>query len=172
MKRPSLESRLVMLQLVLSASVIMIFAGSALWLSSRTLDREEEPELAATAAQVAESISREWAEHSDLKRAAITALNEESPVGVRIEVQDEQRRPIHATPAGWGPGPRSETRRPGDCRGRPLALRVRDLHDLAYHQGVATSAAKSPAQDERCGFHAVARKQMGLELRVLLGRQA
>jgi len=105
---PSLESRLVMLQLVLSAGVITAFACSALWLSSRTLAREEERELAATAAQVAESVSREWDEEGDLRRAAISALSEQSPVGVRIEVLDEQHRPVHGTPAGTGPGPRAK----------------------------------------------------------------
>ncbi len=108
MKRPSLESRLVMLQLVLSASVITIFACSALWLSSRTLAREEERDLASIAAQVAESISREWDEEGDLRRAAISALSEESPLGVRIEVWDEQHRPVLETPPGAGPNPRAE----------------------------------------------------------------
>lgn len=98
-----------MLQLVLSAGVITVFACSALWLSSRTLAREERRELETTAAQVAESVSREWAEERDLGRAAVSALSEESPVGVRIEILDDQRRPIHGTPPGWGPDPRAQT---------------------------------------------------------------
>lgn len=97
MKRASLETRLVLLQLILAGAVIAIFALSAIALSTRTLEREDQQTLDGAAKQFATALEGEWAEESDLAGAARAALDEDAPIGVHVDVLDEQRRVVGAS---------------------------------------------------------------------------
>ena len=102
MSRRSLELRLVLLQLGVAVAVILLFSASALWLSARVLGAGEQARLRAVATQVARSIELEEVEEkSDLPRAAVTALQEGTPVGVGIEVRDRAGRMLHTTRGPW-----------------------------------------------------------------------
>jgi two-component system OmpR family sensor kinase len=91
----SLESHLALLQLGLAACVIAIFACSSVWLSGRTLQRQERLELAATAKRLAASIERERGEEGDLARGAKDAVGEESPIVAEIEVRDSTQHLVY-----------------------------------------------------------------------------
>jgi signal transduction histidine kinase len=98
-KAPSLEGRLVLLQLLLAAAVIALFAGSAIFLSARTLEREELNLLSGAARQFASSLEDEWREHGDLNGAVADAIKIDQPAGVGVEVFDESHHLVGGTPA-------------------------------------------------------------------------
>ena len=97
MKSPSLVFRLVVLQLGLAATIMVIFAGSAAWLSARTVEREEKSFLSDAVSLAAHSLEHEWREEGDLGRAAAAALEENAPPGVRIDILDPQGRLVGST---------------------------------------------------------------------------
>lgn len=99
MKARSLEGRLVLLQLILAVAVIALFAGSAILLSARTLEREENLALLGAASQFANSLEAEWAEDGSLARAAQSAVTDDAPAGARVEVLDENRRHVAGSSA-------------------------------------------------------------------------
>jgi len=96
-KAPSLESRLVLLQMFLAATVMALYAASAIVLSARTLEHEEQTLLSGAAAQFVGSLEAEWAEEKDFARAARSAVQEDAPSGVGVEVLDEQRQSVART---------------------------------------------------------------------------
>ena len=93
----SLAQRLGLLQPLLAAALIVSFAGSAIWISARTLERQEKAFLDNAALRLAESLQQEWTEEHDLKRAAAAALAESAPPGVHVDVLDEQGRTVAST---------------------------------------------------------------------------
>jgi len=109
----SLVSRLAVLQQVLAGAIILVFSASAIWLSARTLERQEHQFLSNAALQMARALEREWTEEPDLRLAAAAALEEDVPLGVRVDVLDEQGRQIQSTTTGprtMGPSDTNESR--------------------------------------------------------------
>jgi signal transduction histidine kinase len=103
----SLVFRLALLQQVLAAAIILAFAASAILLSSRTLRRQEVQYLSNAANQMAEALDHEWDEEHDLRRATAAALEEDYPLGVRVDVLDAEGRLVQSTtPAARRAGPR------------------------------------------------------------------
>ncbi len=100
MSPASLVQRLLALEQMLAAALIAVFAGSAIWISARTLERQEAAFLENTAAQMAKGLRQEWSEHHDLKRAAEAVLKEDAPLGIRIDILDEQGLPLASTATG------------------------------------------------------------------------
>jgi two-component system, OmpR family, heavy metal sensor histidine kinase CusS len=100
MKPHSLVFRLALLQQVLAAVLIAVFAGSAVWLSARTLERQELRFLSATARKMADNLDRDLEKHDDLKLVALEIVGEDAPVGVRVDVLDEQGRLVATTAPG------------------------------------------------------------------------
>jgi signal transduction histidine kinase len=109
-KPASLVARLTLLQQLLAGALILVFSGSAIWLSARTLERQETTLLANAAAHMAGSLEREWNEDSDLGRAARAALEESAVPGAEISVLDEAGRRVASTAAGAPRAPRPGTR--------------------------------------------------------------
>jgi len=99
-KTGSLVGRLTLLQQLVAAVLIVTFAASAVWISARTLERQEATFLHNAALQMAESLRLEWGEEHDLKRAAASVLEEEAPLGVRIDILDEQGHTLASTARG------------------------------------------------------------------------
>jgi len=96
----SLVFRLALHQQWLAGALIVVFSGSAIWLSARTLERQETAFLSNTTAQMVTSLEREWAEDSDLRRAAQAALEESATPGVQIDVLDAQGARVASTASG------------------------------------------------------------------------
>ena len=94
MKPASLEARLVALQLLVAGAVIAIFAGSALWLTGRTVERGETRLLSATLTQISEALEREWNEEGGLEAAAHAVIEEDAPIGIRVDLLDEDRKRV------------------------------------------------------------------------------
>ncbi len=88
MRPPSLLLRLVLLQLGLAAVIIVAFACSAVWLSTRAIERAARADVFSSAMLVAQSLRREWHEDPDLARAAAAALPDNAPAGIRIDIFD------------------------------------------------------------------------------------
>lgn len=100
MKAGSLVGRLAILQQLLAAALIVVFAVSAIWISARTLEREEVVMLDNTTARMARSFRQEWLEDRNLKSAAEAVLIEVAPPGVRIDILDDQGRLLASTASG------------------------------------------------------------------------
>jgi signal transduction histidine kinase len=100
----SLESRLVALQLVVAAVGIAVFAGSAIWLTARTLERDETRLMAATLTQISEALDREWVEEGGLEPAARAVIEEDSPIGIRVDLLDQNRQLVASTDPPAFPG--------------------------------------------------------------------
>jgi signal transduction histidine kinase len=96
-KSGSLQSRLVLLQLSLGGIIILVFACSAVWLSTRALERAEDRFLSDAASLVAESLEHEWQEDHDLQRAAAETLEQDAPPDVRVEILDQQGHLVAST---------------------------------------------------------------------------
>jgi two-component system OmpR family sensor kinase len=101
----SLVQRLSTVDLILAGALILIFAGSAIGLSARTLEREEISFLNKAAAQLAENLDREWQEEGDLRRAAASAMSEDEPPGVDFDVLAASGRQIFSTRPAAKPRP-------------------------------------------------------------------
>jgi signal transduction histidine kinase len=84
----SLTSRLALLQQLVAVAVVLVFAASSLWITQRTLKREEHAVLQETARRLAENVDREYREEHDLAAAAYDVLEEEAAFGMRIEIFD------------------------------------------------------------------------------------
>lgn len=110
MSAPSLVQRLWTLQLALAAVLILLFAGSAIWLSAHTLEREEASFLSTAASQLAKDIDSEWREEGDLRRAASSAMSEDEPPGVDFDVFDASGERIFSTRLAAGPMPTEHRR--------------------------------------------------------------
>ena len=110
MSRRSLVFRLALLQQLLAGALIVVFSGSAIWLSARTLERQETAFLSNTAAHMAASLEREWSEERDLSRAAQSALEEGATPGVQIDVLDARGQRVASTASGAPRSGRPETR--------------------------------------------------------------
>jgi signal transduction histidine kinase len=102
MSTPSLVQRLSTLELILAAALIVLFAGSAILLSARTLEREEVSFLNSASTQLAMSVDREWEEEKDLRRAAASAMSEDEPPGVDFDVFDASGRQVFSTRTAAG----------------------------------------------------------------------
>ncbi len=102
MSRPSLQFRLAALQQTLAAALIVVFSLSAIGFTASTLERQESRFLRDTAGHMLASLDREWNEEADLKRAAASALEEDAPPGVRIDILDAAGRPVASTAARPG----------------------------------------------------------------------
>jgi two-component system, OmpR family, sensor kinase len=94
----SLEFRLSLLLQVVVGAVIVLFAGSAIWLSARTLERQEATFLTDASSLVIDDLEHEWSEDSDLGRAAAAALEEKVRPGVHVDVFDARGRLVQSTP--------------------------------------------------------------------------
>ncbi len=105
MSTRSLVQRLSTLEIVLAGALIVIFAGSAIGLSARALEREEIESLTNAATHMAESLDREFREEGDLRLAAVSAISEDEPVGVDFEVFDASGRALFSTRAAPPPKP-------------------------------------------------------------------
>jgi len=101
----SLESRLVALQLLVAGVAIVVFAGSALWLTQRTLKLDETRLLSATLTQISEALDREWAEEGGLEPAARAVIEEDAPIGIRVDLLNEQRELVASNAPLTGPRP-------------------------------------------------------------------
>ena len=99
MSTRSLVERLSTLEIVFAGALILVFAGSAIGLSARTLEREEAAFLTNAASHMAESLDREWREEGDLRRAAESAISEDEPAGVDFDVFDSSGRKVFSTRA-------------------------------------------------------------------------
>jgi signal transduction histidine kinase len=110
MSAPSLVQRLWTLQLALAGVIILLFAGSAIWLSARTLEREEASFLTTAASQLAKDIDSEWREEGDLRRASSSAMSEDEPPGVDFDVFDASGELIFSTRSAAGPMPTEHRR--------------------------------------------------------------
>lgn len=97
MSARSLVHRLASLQQLLAAALIGAFAASAIWLSGRTLERQESIFLRNSASHMAESLDREWEEEGDLPRAAASATAEDAPVNVQFDVLDAMEQRVFTT---------------------------------------------------------------------------
>ena len=118
MKSPSLVFRLALLQQALAAAIILVFSASAIWLTSRTLERQEGVFLTSIAAHTAENLTHEWNEESDLKLAAQAALEEGDTAGVRLDIFDAQGRLVASSASTAQKPPRDvRTARIGLARG-------------------------------------------------------
>jgi signal transduction histidine kinase len=96
----SLAGRLASLQRTLAATLILLFAGAAIWISSAALKHQESAFLLDAASQTAGSIGLEWREEGSLLQGAKSALSEDVPVGVHIRVLDASGREIYSVPPG------------------------------------------------------------------------
>ncbi len=105
MSTRSLVQRLSTLELILSGALIVVFAGSAIGLSARTLEREEAAFLSNAAVQMAENLDGEWQEEGDLRRAAASAMAEDEPPGIDFDVFDASGRRVFSTRTAAGPRP-------------------------------------------------------------------
>ncbi len=105
MSRTSLVRRLASLQQLLAAALIVAFAGSSIWISARTLERQESLRLRSAASHLAASLEREWREEGDLRRAATAATEEDAPAVVQFDVYDAKGRLVFTTaPSGRASG--------------------------------------------------------------------
>jgi signal transduction histidine kinase len=84
----SLTSRLALLQQLIAVVVILVFAASSLWITQRTLEREEHAILLETARRLADNVDREYREEHDLATAASDVLEEEAAFGMWIDIVD------------------------------------------------------------------------------------
>ncbi len=110
MSTRSLVERLSTLELILAGTLIVLFAVSAIALSARTLEREEVIFLNNAATQLAESIDREWQEEGDLRRAAASAMSEDEPPGVDLDVFNASGDLVFSTRKAAGPRPMEHRR--------------------------------------------------------------
>ena len=106
----SLVFRLALLQQLLAGALIVVFSGSAIWLSARTLERQETTLLTNSAALMAAGLGHEWSEESDLSRAAKSTLEEGATPGIQIDVLDEHGQRVASTAAGTPHSARPGTR--------------------------------------------------------------
>jgi signal transduction histidine kinase len=112
----SLSSRLSLLQQMVTIAVVAIFATSSLWITQRTLQREERALLLETAARLADNIDREMREGDDLPRAAAEVIDEETPTGMHIELRDAAGR-LLASSRRMAADPAAQTAEPDDKPG-------------------------------------------------------
>jgi len=99
----SLEQRLARIQQLLALGLILLFAGFSIWISGRTLERQESTFLLDSATQMARSITVERRDTPDLSSAAEAALEEDAPIGVYIRVFDAKGAEILSTPGQGAP---------------------------------------------------------------------
>ena len=110
MRQHSLVFRMALLQQALAAALIVVFSGSAIWLTGRTLERQELNNLTNTAERIAGGIGREWREEQDLARGARAALEEDHPEGITLEVFDARGGKVYSSGTRQGLPPREERR--------------------------------------------------------------
>ena len=107
----SLEHRLARIQQILALGLILLIATISVWISARTLERQETTFLFDSAIQMARSIAIERRDAPDLPTAAESALEENAPVGVYVRVLDAQNREMVSSPGQEAPhGHRREAR--------------------------------------------------------------
>lgn len=122
----SLVTRLAVVQAALAAALVLAFAALAIWLSSRTLARQERAYLDESVTLVADALRREWGEEGTLPKAAAETIQEAAPPGVHFEIFDREGRLIAQTgadPASAGRGGVRETR-VAIQRGATLVARI------------------------------------------------
>ena len=98
MRGHSLEFQIALVLQVLVGASILLFSWSAIWLTSKALERQESAFLANASSLVADGLAHEWREENDLRRAAAAALEEIAPPGVWIEILDSRGQLVRATP--------------------------------------------------------------------------
>jgi signal transduction histidine kinase len=109
----SLVSRLSLLQQMVTVAVIVAFAVSSLWITRRTLQREERALLAEAATRIAGNVDRELGEEGNLARAAVAVVEEEPPGPMRIDIQDTAGR-LLASSSRVASGPAADGREGDD----------------------------------------------------------
>jgi signal transduction histidine kinase len=78
-------------------AVIALFAGSSMWLTARTIQREEATILERTAHRLAADLDDELKEEGDLGKAAAAVLEQEAASGFRIDIVDAAGRILAST---------------------------------------------------------------------------
>ena len=97
MRSRSLATRLLALQLVILATALTVVALSTAWLTNRLLVGQERRALANVAASSAASVTQEWKEEGGLALAAHATIDENPFQDYRLDILDEQRRPVAST---------------------------------------------------------------------------
>ena len=115
MSARSLAARLALLQQGMTLAVIVVFAGSALWLTARVLRGQQDSFLSATALRLARSYDDELVEQPDPARAAAEVLAAGATPGIRIEFRDPSGRSLASSiprldPSSPGRGGAESTR--------------------------------------------------------------
>jgi signal transduction histidine kinase len=112
MRPRSLVSRLALLQQVSAVTIVATFATSALWLTSRVLQRDETRMLQVAAQRMAENLDHEISEGRSLPAAAGEALAEEPPSELRWEIYNADGQLLAAAPRFGSPTPSPGTAPP------------------------------------------------------------
>jgi signal transduction histidine kinase len=89
-----------LLQSVLAGVLVLAFAVAALAISSRTLERQEATFLNNTARRMVESFEQEWEEEHSAPATAAAVLQEDAPLGIRVDIMDQQGRLLASTANG------------------------------------------------------------------------
>jgi len=81
----------------MAAVMIVIFGASSLWLANRSILKEEANVLMGTARRIAAGVDSELLEEHDLGRSAESAIAEEAPGPIRIDIFDQGGRLLATT---------------------------------------------------------------------------
>ena len=85
---------------MLAGVLVLAFAVAALAISSRTLERQEATFLNNTARRMVESFEQEWEEEHSAPATAAAVLQEDAPLGIRVDIMDQQGRLLASTANG------------------------------------------------------------------------
>src|SRR5690242_18255208 len=108
MSARSLVTRLANVQQAMTLGVVLVFAGSSLWVTASVLRAQERSLVQTTATRLARDYQDELGELHDPRRAALEVLSDNATPGIQAEIEDGQGRMLARTrPAGGSPhGPR------------------------------------------------------------------
>jgi uncharacterized membrane protein affecting hemolysin expression len=110
----SLAGRLAIMQQGLTLAVIVIFAGSSLWLTAQVLQKQERALIEDTATRVARGYDAELEEESSPVLAAQVTIEEQATPGVHVEIYDHAGRLLATSK-------RNASARPGARQREPAA---------------------------------------------------
>jgi signal transduction histidine kinase len=96
----TLVGRLVLTQQILTVVLIAAFAGLTLWISSRTLARQETADLTDVAQRLVARLEHELDDEGTLERATAGVMEDEVPTGVWVDVFDSFGHRVNEGGAG------------------------------------------------------------------------